>query len=108
MVLKVFISCKDCTCVSCRHSDSGSGQHIRCEQTRPTEQMPEAKRVCVLICGSAEGAEPKAKTDESLQRKTDLFFFHPVQTFRQYNAETYHFFPPPLKGFRLSGYILDV
>lgn len=56
--------------------------------------MPEAKRVCVLICGSAEGAEPKAKTDESLQRKTDLFFFHPVQTFRQYNAETYHFFPP--------------
>lgn len=59
--------------------------------------MPEAKRVCVLICGSAEGAEPKAKTDESLQRKTDLFFFHPVQTFRQYNAETYHFFPPPLK-----------
>lgn len=55
--------------------------------------MPEAKRVCVLICGSAEGAEPKAKTDKSLQRKTDLFFFHPVQTFRQYNAETYHFFP---------------
>lgn len=37
--------------------------------------MPEAKRVCVLICGSAEGAEPKAKTDKSLQRKTDLFFF---------------------------------
>lgn len=60
--------------------------------------MPEAKRVCVLICGSAEGAEPKAKTDKSLQRKTDLFFFHPVQTFRQYNAETYHFFPPLKKA----------